>query len=752
MKTVVELFKWSVLPLLILAALWTFPPKINTDVLALVPDDSMSEPVRALLSGPSEKLSSTVYVLIAGVTREHVGEQANNLLVRAQRSQLFQEIIWQRDATALATQYQQLQAIALNFSPAEQFIEGEYGNWLLSRWFGFETPVGVLQQDPLQIDAGINHFFAKQLGDAQMVNNAPYFQRAGEWATLLQLDAGRLAGSIPWQQDFNAWLEAEQSLAEVGAYQLLAVGSPRYAFAAMQQAKGEVSTIGVASLLAIVSLLLLVFRRPYLIAVVFYPLALGTGVALLVTQFIFGQIHLLTTVFGACLLGVSVDYSFHWLFAKSKQREQRISGLLALSAASSILVFLAQALSPYEALAQMGVFSAVGLAVAGLVVIVMFPRVVTSTSSHFPRVNWQRFPSLSPKTALVAAITAILLLLVIIISAPADDDVRKLQPLNKALQQEQLALGEWLSIDMSPRAIIVSAPSEDELLTLLQATQSRAEQLTLDEDFAVVSNLANVVLPRREQQRRIDALRNWLAHEENLTAVESAVGIDLNILALNERVNALEVLSLDDLSSYPLLEPWALSYYHRLTDDGALPSHYGAIFVTASATAWERLVSADWHQDVLLIDRADAISASLKLGREFASYLFAVALILLAALLIWKQGWRSGILRLGAAATGAVAGLLALYAADLALNVFSVLSLLLVLGLGVDFALFVAARATYAVNAVVCSAVTSILAFGLLALSAVPVLSSIGLIIAVGISVAFLAALMLSEQGANNGS
>ncbi|MEQ3696275.1 MAG: hypothetical protein ABNH02_04820 [Pseudomonadales bacterium] len=755
MKLVVELFKWSALPLLILVALWLFPPKINTDVLALVPDSSMSDPVRALLAVPSQKLSATIFVLISNDERRLAHQSAGNLFQRAEQSNLFKEILWQRDPEELASQYESLQRFALNFSSPEQFVEDDYSNWLMTKWFGFDTPIGMLQRDPLQIDAGINRFFAEQMSDTQVFDDAPYFERAGEWGTLLQLDAGKLASSIMWQRDFNVWLEAEQARAETEGYQILAVGSARYAYAAMDQAKGEVSTIGLASLIAIISLLLLVFRRAFLIAVVFYPLAVGTGAALLITQLIFGQIHILTTVFGACLMGVSVDYAFHWLFAKSEQREQRISGLLALSAVSSILVFLAQALSPYEALAQMGVFSAVGLLVAVLVVIFMFPRVVANTTSHFPLLKWEQFPSLRPNLALVIAITAILILVIMIIRAPADDDVRKLQPLNTALQQEQLALSEWLAVDMAPRTIIVSAPAEDELLVAMRAAQIRAEALAVGEAFSVVSNLANVVLPQQEQQRRIDLLKHWFEQEENLVAFEQNLGITLDRAALQQRISQLSVLTLSGLAANPLMEPWSISVVKGAPasgDDSPAQSYYGALMVTSNAEAWKRLESASWDEGVVLVDRADAISASLKVGREFASYLFAMALVALAGLLVWRQGWRAGILRLGVAAAGALAGLMALYVAGLALNVFSVLSLLLVLGLGIDFALFVASKAAYAINAVVCSAVTSILAFGLLALSAVPVLASIGLIIAVGISVAFLTALVLSERGASNGN
>jgi len=76
------------------------------------------------------------------------------------------------------------------------------------------------------------------------------------------------------------------------------------------------------------------------------------------------------------------------------------------------------------------------------------------------------------------------------------------------------------------------------------------------------------------------------------------------------------------------------------------------------------------------------------------------------------------------------------------LNLFHVLSLLLVLGLGVDYAIILReGRSRQAVLAVFLSMTTTLISFGLLGFSSVPFVRSIGITVAFGVAYTFLIAL-----------
>ena len=76
------------------------------------------------------------------------------------------------------------------------------------------------------------------------------------------------------------------------------------------------------------------------------------------------------------------------------------------------------------------------------------------------------------------------------------------------------------------------------------------------------------------------------------------------------------------------------------------------------------------------------------------------------------------------------------------MNLFHVLSLLLVLGLGVDYAIILReGRNQQAVLAVFLSMTTTLISFGLLGFSSVPFVRSIGITVALGVAFTFLIAL-----------
>jgi predicted exporter len=77
------------------------------------------------------------------------------------------------------------------------------------------------------------------------------------------------------------------------------------------------------------------------------------------------------------------------------------------------------------------------------------------------------------------------------------------------------------------------------------------------------------------------------------------------------------------------------------------------------------------------------------------------------------------------------------------LNLFNLMGLVLVLGVGVNYAIFLregGVRAAATLAGVLLSAGTTMLSFGLLAFSSMPVLSSFGLTLLVGVSIAVLLA------------
>jgi len=173
-------------------------------------------------------------------------------------------------------------------------------------------------------------------------------------------------------------------------------GVIEHALKATRTAEDEVQRVALGSLLCVVVLFLLVFPgvRPLLGLVITLLSGLLAGAAACVL--VFGNIHLLTLISGGSLIGVAVDYSFHFSahfhYGKRHTAGQTlhlIKGALWLALITSLMSFSGLIGSGFPGLQQIAVFSMVGLFVALLSVLVIYPFLFSAP----PRKSLHPFPS-----------------------------------------------------------------------------------------------------------------------------------------------------------------------------------------------------------------------------------------------------------------------------------------------------------------------------------------------------------------------
>ena len=142
------------------------------------------------------------------------------------------------------------------------------------------------------------------------------------------------------------------------------------------------------------------------------------------------------------------------------------------------------------------------------------------------------------------------------------------------------------------------------------------------------------------------------------------------------------------------------------------------------------------------VDQVADISQVLGEYRRVASWVMVVVIaVMLACLFVFYRS--SAALRTALPAAAGIAITLAtLGLMQEPMNLFHVLSLLLVLGLGVDYAIILReGRSHQAVLAVFLSMTTTLISFGLLGFSSVPFVRSIGITVALGVAFTFLIAI-----------
>src|SRR5690606_32685258 len=119
--------------------------------------------------------------------------------------------------------------------------------------------------------------------------------------------------SMDEQKRLVSHVESAIEAAAAADAEVLFTGVVFFAHAGTESAKSEISLIGTGSVTGIVMLMIAAFRslRPLYLALA--SIGCGCALAFTVTMWTFGSIHLTTLVFGAALVGVSVDYALHYL-------------------------------------------------------------------------------------------------------------------------------------------------------------------------------------------------------------------------------------------------------------------------------------------------------------------------------------------------------------------------------------------------------------------------------------------------------
>lgn len=150
-----------------------------------------------------------------------------------------------------------------------------------------------------------------------------------------------------------------------------ACGVPLHTAATAGNCKREINALSVLSLVFIALLSVFAFRSVRWIPLLAASLAvagLAGGVALLL---FFREIHLMTVVLGTTVMGLVIDYSFHWLLADARRGLVRNLVISWLTTEISLLPLM---LASLPVLRQSAVFLGTGLAAALAYVVWGYPR------------------------------------------------------------------------------------------------------------------------------------------------------------------------------------------------------------------------------------------------------------------------------------------------------------------------------------------------------------------------------------------
>ncbi|MCR6627829.1 MAG: MMPL family transporter [Pseudoxanthomonas sp.] len=752
-------WRWLALAwLLVLVAVafhqWRFwqSPRIDSDVLALLPQEAGDPTVADATRRIAENSSRDVVVML-GAENAESALKARQTFAAALATPAAQAMLattgspedWFAQARDVLAPYRDrlltpAQREALETTSSDELAEsalaalyGPMGAPRLTEWRS--DPLGLWPQ-----------WWQAQAAASGMALDGDGLLQAEDrhWAVMqftLKGSAFRLDGERHLQDVLDGAKNAAK--AAVPDLRVLNAGVPLHAESAAVQANREVNTIGWGSLAAVLLLVWLAFRSLRPLLLVALSLLVGCAVALTVTVLVFGKVHLLTLIFGASLVGVAEDYGIHWFASRQGVASERRWSLLRhllpglwLALLTSAMAYLALGLAPFPGLRQMALFSVVGLTAAFLTVIFFFPwldggQVRTTGFSRWLGGTLARWPRLATRRAgIVLAVVVLVIVVPGLMRVQGNDDLRGLQSSPPELIAQQRDVGRLLGMPSPAQFFLVQGRDAEQVL---QREEQLIERLRRAEAKGQVGGHRALSdwLPSQRQQAA-DAALTARVEQDVLERLSAATGESLSRGAF--AASAMEIDAfLASPASLPVRHLWL----------GQVGQGMASVVMVNDLSRPDALATfaaqADGLDGVRWVDRTADISRLLTHYRHMMSWLLLAGVVVVFAVLAFRyraQAWRvitptllAGLL------TVALLGWL-----GQPLQLFNVLALMLLLGMGIDYGIFlVEHRGDASAWLAVCvGAASTWLSFGLLGLSATPALRAFGLTLLFGIGLVWL--------------
>jgi predicted exporter len=323
-----------------------------------------------------------------------------------------------------------------------------------------------------------------------------------------------------------------------------------------------------------------------------------------------------------------------------------------------------------------------------------------------------------------------------------NDDIHQLQAMPADLKKQENTIADVTGIQSSQQMLLVSARSDEELLVSLENMDTilaNWQTQGLITEYQGLHQYVSSITRQRENFGLIEAL--YRDHAEQLASSLQLADIPIfeQTFVSNPLINYL---------ANPVSEPIRFLYLDRIVQ-GQLDDQVHSIVLLKGVDESLNLSGyANSTEDVHYLNKVEQISTLFASYRIKIMELLGIAILLIASLLSLRYGTKQSIKILMPSLIACVAGLAITVITGSTLNLFNLLALILIIGIGIDYTLFFSEQnqSHSTLLAISLSAMTTLLSFGLLALSNTHAIHSFGITVLAGIFVAWLLAPMASKQ------
>ena len=562
-------------------------------------------------------------------------------------------------------------------------------------------------------------------------------------------------------------------------------GSPIFALESKKAISKQIQLISIVASLLLMAFLFWFYRSIHIVLLTSLPLAFAilTGITAVIAMD--GFIHGITLAFGITIIGVAVDYPIHFyshqLFSQSRQAESNSTNVISLiwpmmrlGLLTTMVGFSALLLSDFSGLKQLGLFAISGLLAAAFMTRFVLPQLPISNSVKRPFANLLPFETInqfnnwnpSGLLRLVAIMLPFLALCVIFFNQQRlwQNDLSALSPVPETQKQLDFKLRRDMGLPELRYAFILQASEAEQLLQQAEQLTPVLEQLVQQGIISGFELISHYLPSVKQQLARQQQLPLAAELEQRLQQILAQTPLDssaftpfIQAVSQSRQLTPLQPETLAD--NYDKSDDFISAKIDSLLypPDEYL-SQWSAIIPLQGVQSElsKHVILAQLPKHVYLLDLKHQTESMLAEYRHNALFWFACGSLLILLILFISTQKLSALLRLIWPFTGAVLLTIAtLLILGYNLSIFHLVTLLLVVGLGIDYSIFTffshKAQQTTGLSAevsrvsVIICLVSTIIMFGALAQSELPVLKAIGLTASLGAFYAFWLTLFINK-------
>ncbi len=584
----------------------------------------------------------------------------------------------------------------------------------------------------------------------------------------------------------RALVAEEEELTIDETPEVLLGGGYRIALEDARLIRSDIVSNATMSVVGVMLLFFLAYRRLATAQVAFFPLATGLALTFIFAFFALGRVSSATSGFAALLVGLGIDFT---IVMYGRYLEGRLSGLgvgdaldgmathsgpaVLLGAITSVGTFYTFFVTRFAGLKELGLLTGTGIVLMALSAFLLLPALVTIFDRKRPPQPHSRWLTMQPllvfavrhrRSVLLVWIALTVAALVVAPRVRLDDDVRNLRsPANEGVRiQEEVA--QAFGFSFSTMIVRVRGADERELVARVQAVTDGLHPLIERGVLSSYESVVNLLPPLAAQERALA----WLDEHAELTdpvAVRAtlAQALEAQGLVPDAFAAGLDTLATTLRPAGPLtLDAWKGTPVEEMLERAIRVDEGGVetiVNIFPPPGMWRRTAPPELVALVAAVPGATLTGTNVVAERlrqtvwVDAALAGGIGLVVVFLMLLWELKSVAGALFcLVPVASGVIwtAGVMAVL--EFPLNLLNIFVVTMVIGVGVDYGIHMLHRLREGASmeglgetarTVALAAMTTIVGFGSLVTTHYPGLKSIGWMTSGGVLFASLTAIMI---------